>query len=209
MAVNKNWEDDFDESKFDCHKEAHNEWNRLRQENSTTGWIYIGVDIKRSSEVKVGETSGALGTRASSSHNPYYAPYHAFKVKEGVTHAEIKKIEHDVHEVLSRYYERINHFGSGEPTEWFKRRPSDPDNSVLTPLEIKEVVENRLLEKYTSSMDCYYDSERDMGVIKGWQNERLINNGTRAPYHPSDLSNPPVSLECLTPPGCGLDCDCW
>lgn len=209
MAIDKNWQDNFNPYDFDCHKEASNEWEHRRQENSTVGWIYLGVDVERAGEVKVGKTSGKLITRASSTENTRYTLYHAFKVRDGVSQAQIDKIEKDVHQTLSQHYERLNHYGSGDKSEWFKRKPDDPDPSVLTPHEVKEVVENRLLDKHWSSMYCYQDHDRDIGVIKGWQNDRLINNGTRAPYYASDLSSPPVSPECMTPPGCGLDCDCW
>lgn len=72
------------------------ERERLRQENSIRGWIYIGVDIRFNNMAKIGLTEGRLGTRASGSQNPFYALLCAFKIKEGVSRQKISEIESSV-----------------------------------------------------------------------------------------------------------------
>lgn len=199
MAINRNWEDDFNEDDFDDYKSAEVERERLRQENSTEWWIYIGVDTERDHEAKIGLTSGKLGTRASSAQNPRYTLIFAFKVKHGIGEPKLKEIEGAVIAMLETYYQRLRHRTTGRKTEWF----------VVNAHEMREVVHNFLYEHYSYYMNCYYCHEREIGVILSWQNDDLIHRRAISPYHARDLSNPPVSFECLTPPGCGANCDCW
>ncbi|MEK6385778.1 MAG: GIY-YIG nuclease family protein [Paraburkholderia tropica] len=199
MTINKNWEDYFDYNDYDDYKAAEVERERLRQENSTDCWIYIGLDIRHNDQAKIGLTSGSLGTRASSSQNPYYTLLCAFKVKEGTNLIKLIEIESAVKEMLGSRYEIVRHYGSGMNSEWF----------CVNPYEMREVVHLFLYEQYGWYMNAYYCSDRDMGVINGWENTRLITGGKNSRYNARDLSDPPVSFECLTPPGCGADCDCW
>jgi len=199
MVINKNWEDDFYEGDYDDYKSAHVERERLRQENSTVGWIYIGLDTRNRREAKVGLTSGALGTRASSTQNPHYALLCAFKVKDGVDSSIIKEIESAVHGMLEQRYARLKRVGTGRKTEWF----------VVNPFNVRQLVHDFLYENYNKFMHCYHCHERDMGIIYSWKNDQLINGGSRIPYQAADLSNPPIAFECSMPPGCGADCDCW
>lgn len=199
MARNRKWEEEFDPDEYDDYKSAEVERERLRQENSTDCWIYIGLDIRHNDEAKIGLTSGKLGTRASSSQNPYYTLLCAFKVREGTSPAKLAEIENSVKKMLARNYDRIEHYGSQMKSEWFS----------VSPQEMREEVDFFLFENYGTYMDCYYCHDRGRGIINGWENTRLINGRRNLRYGPRDLSNPPVSFECLTPPGCGDDCDCW
>lgn len=199
MAINKNWEDDFDPDNYDDYKSAEVERERLRQENSTDCWIYIGLDIRHNDEAKIGLTNGSLGTRASSSQNPYYTLLCAFKVKEGTDPTKLAEIESAVKAMLGSRYGVIRHYGSGLSSEWFR----------VSAQEMREVVHSFLYERYSWYMNSYYCSDRDMGIINGWENTRFINGRNNFRYSSRDLSNPPVSFDCLTPPGCGADCDCW
>ncbi|MDN7999452.1 GIY-YIG nuclease family protein [Burkholderia multivorans] len=199
MPINKNWRNEFNEYDYDDFKSSEVERERLRQENSVIGWIYIGVDTDRPGKSKIGLTSGELGTRASSAQNPDYTLFCAFKIKEGVGIARIKAIEDAIKKMLSQRYRRQSHVESEELSEWF----------YVDPYELRELVHGFLYKKYSSDMHCYHCDERDIGVIHSWENNRLINGGQRIPYQPMDLSNPPVSSDCLTPPGCGADRECW
>lgn len=175
------------------------EQERLRQENSTAGWIYIGIDVRHNNIAKIGLTTKLLGTRASCSQNPFYTLLCAFKIKDGVNSDKIHQIEGEVIDLLSRYYQRINHYSSERPSEWFY---GDPSN-------VRNLVHDFLYDNFNWHMHCYHCNERDLGVIYSWENKQYIENGQRTPYRAIDLSTPPVALECSFPPGCGADCDCW
>ncbi|WP_152594601.1 hypothetical protein [Massilia sp. BSC265] len=204
MKIDRNWQAKFDWNAYDDYKEAWVEHDRLRQSNSLIGWIYIGIDTRRPGEVKVGKTTGELGTRASSTQNPYYTLFHAFKVKEGLAPHIIGSIEESTFAMLDGQYDRVTHWGSNKKSEWFKARPG---RLLLSPEEMAEVVSEFLYQHYSSSMYCYYCPDRDIGVIHGWHNPLV--RGNLPPYQALDHSNPPVAFECYLPGGCGLDCNCW
>ncbi|WP_175888358.1 GIY-YIG nuclease family protein [Burkholderia contaminans] len=199
MAINKNWRDEFNEDDYDDFKSSQVGWERLRQENSDIGWIYIARNIRNPHEAKVGKTTIKLGTRASSTGNPYYALLCAFKIKEGVSPDTIEAIEKSTHRMLDENFERIYHVSSGEKSEWF----------IADPFEVKEMVHDFLYNNHGMHMHCYHCSGRDIGVIYSWENNSSINEGRKPPYQATDCSNPPVSFECFAPPGCGSGCDCW
>lgn len=66
-----------------------------------------------------------------------------------------------------------------------------------------------LSAKHGQHMNGYFCSDRDIDVINGWQNDKVLNNDFRKPFSVTDVSNAPVSPECYMPGGCGEDCDCW
>lgn len=183
----------------DDYKEAWVEQERSKQNDSTAGWIYIGIDTRHDDIVKIGLTAGLLGTRASGSQNPFYALLCAFKVKDGVDSNIIHSIEDAALNLMNRFYQRIHHVNSGRPSEWF----------YAPPLEVRDLVHDFVYERFNAYMHCYYCQERGMGVIYSWENTRLLDKGAASPYQAADLSNPPPQFECLMPPGCGAECDCW
>ena len=197
--MNRNFEDDFDYSDHDDYKMAWCEQERLRQQNSINGWIYVGLDTRHNNMAKIGLTTGQLGTRASGSQNPFYALLCAFKIKEGVTAVKVSEIEVNIINHLSRYYARINHVTSGRFSEWF----------YANPLEMRQVVHDFLYEKYNWEMYCYHCHERDIGVIYSWENKQFLSGAPRNRYQANDLSSPPVDSACYMPGGCGADCNCW
>jgi len=91
----------------DDYKQAQVEQEQLRQERSTSGWIYIGVDVRQHSIAKIGYTGGSLGTRASGTQNPFYDLRYAFKIKEGVSDKTVRQIDSAVKRFLDRHYRRI------------------------------------------------------------------------------------------------------
>lgn len=203
--IDRDWEAKFDSDKFDDYKEEWLERERLRQQNSTIGWIYIGIDTQRSGEIKVGKTSGELGTRASSTQNPHYTVFYAFKILHGRDVATIANIEASVFNMLEKEYERVKHWGSNKLSEWFKAKPGAIE--PFTPETLKELIEDFLYKHHNSDMYCYFCLEREQGVINGWRNPLI--QGNIPSYQATDLSNPPVCIECLMPGGCGDEnCDC-
>ena len=175
------------------------EQERLRQENSTENWIYIGTDIHRPKIAKIGLTTSLLGTRASGSQNPFYTLFCAFKIKDEVDAKKVSLIEGSVKDFLSGLYDCIPHETSGRLSEWF----------YVTPMEMRERVYDFLYEKFSLEMHCYHCNIRDVGVIYSWENSKLIGGSSRTPYQAKDLSSPPVDPNCYMPGGCGEDCDCW
>lgn len=197
--MNRNLEDNFDFNDHDDYKMAWCEQERLRQENSINGWIYVGLDTRYDNMAKIGLTTGQLGTRASGSQNPFYALLCAFKIREGVAAVKVSEIEVNIINHLSQYYVRISHVTSGRLSEWF----------YANPLEMRQVVHDFLYEKYSWEMYSYHCSERDVGVIYSWENKQFLSGVPRNPYQANDLSSPPVDSACYMPGGCGADCDCW
>lgn len=197
--MSRNWEDNFDANSYDDYKMASCEYERLRQENSIDGWIYIGLDTRYNNMAKIGLTAGKLGTRASGSQNPFYALLCAFKIKEGIAAVKIKEIEDGIIKFLSQYYKRINHITTGRPSEWF----------YVEPFEMRQIVHDFLYNNYSWEIYGYHCHERDMGVIYSWENDQFLSGRTRNPYQANDLSSPPVDAACYMPGGCGAVCDCW
>lgn len=197
--MNRNWEDDFDFDDYDDYKTASCERERLWQENSINGWIYVGLDTRYNNMAKIGLTTGQLGTRASGSQNPFYSLLCAFKIREGVSPEKVSGIESGVIAFLCQYYERIRHQTSGRFSEWFYAKP----------FEMRELVHDFLYEKYSWEMYSYHCSERNIGVIYSWENKKLLSGAPRNPYRANDLSSPPVDFACYMPGGCGADCNCW
>ncbi len=181
------------------HKSEWVESERLRQDNSTENWIYIGVDTQRNDMAKIGLTTGSLGTRASGSQNPFYTLLCAFKIKEGVDPKKVADIENSVKDFLSQSYQCIPHETSGRRSEWF----------YVIPSEMRESVHDFLYEKFSWEMSCYHCNIRDIGVIYSWENSKLLQGTSRPRYQANDLSSPPTDPNCFMPGGCGEDCDCW
>lgn len=178
------------------------EWSdeeSFRQDNSKKNWIYIGVDTDRDGIAKIGLTTGGLGTRSSSSQNPYYAISCAFKIKKGITPDRVKEVEESAIEFLSKYYKRIPHKISGRPSEWFQ----------VTHLEMQAVVDAFLYENFSREMHCYHCDIKDIGIIFSWANPDFLQGTSRPQYQANDLSSPAVDPDCYTQGGCGRDCDCW
>ena len=197
--MNRDLEDDFNWDDYDDYKHAWVERERLRQESSLTGWIYIGVDTRHDNIAKIGLTTGSPATRASSSQNPFFVLLCAFKVKDGVAPKIVHNIENAIIEILSKNYRRICHVSSGRQSEWFH----------IIPSEMRWFVHDFLYERFNNYMNCYYCSERNVGVVKSWENSRLLGQGVSSPYRATDLSDPPINFDCFMPPGCGDNCDCW
>lgn len=197
--MSRNWGDDFDFNDHDDYKMTSCEWERLRQENSTNGWIYVGLDTRYDNMAKIGLTTGQLGTRASGSQNPFYALLCAFKIKEGVAPEKVSEIEGAVIAFLSQHYERIRHQTSGRFSEWF----------YVHPFEMRGVAYDFLTENYSWEMYGYHCFSRGIGVIYSWENKQLLSRAPRNPYQSNDLSSPPVDFACYMPGGCGADCNCW
>lgn len=64
-----------------------------RDFESVTGWLYLGADIVDKTFAKVGYTLGDLTARSSSSSNPNYYIFCAFKCVHDITKARIREIE--------------------------------------------------------------------------------------------------------------------
>lgn len=199
MPINKYWQDDFNEHDYDDFKASEVERERLRQENSVDGWIYIGLNTQNLKEAKIGKTTGQLVTRSSSTGNRHYTLLCGFKVREGVSSETIDEIERATHDMLETQYERFNFPVSGRKSEWFG----------VNPFDARELVHDFLYKNFSYYMYGYHCAERDRGVIYSWQSDYVLNGGKNVAYQPRDLSNPPVAFECRMPPGCGEDCDCW
>ena len=195
-----NWEEEFSLYDYADYKMGYVEQERLRQQHSDHGWIYIGVDVRFNDMAKIGLTTGKPGTRASSSQNPFYTLLCAFKVKEGVSGKVFEQMEDDIKLMLSDQYRGIPHQTTGRRSEWF----------YVAPPQMRELVHDFLYDNYSSQMYCYHCSQRDVGVIYSWENEKLLAGAPRNPYRADDLSSPPVYEGCFMPGGCGAeDCECW
>lgn len=198
--VNKKWREEHNEDDHDDFKSSQNELERQRQINSVTSWIYVGLDTRDPNEAKIGLTNGQLGTRASSPQNPYYSLYRAFKVKDGTPRQKLQEIETAIKVMLTKNYAPVPHYTSETLSEVFK----------VSPQEMTEVINDFLLANFSFNILWHQCDQRDAGVIAGWESDKYIRGTANLSYGPRDLSNSPVSPECLAPPGCGdPSCKCW
>jgi hypothetical protein len=171
-----------------------------KQANSTDWWIYIGCNPEYPNRSKIGLTSKGLRTRASSTRDPGYGLFYAFKVKHDIGEATLEQIENSIICMLERRYVRVIRRVTRRPSEIFE----------VTAEEMRDVVYEFLCENFTAYLNAYYDQDRDIWVIYSWQNPYYLVGKDLPPYYAQDNSNPPVAFECLMPPGCGdPDCTCW
>ena len=98
------WEGDYK------HEYIHRE--NLKQQMSTVGWIYIGIDIRQDNIAKIGLTTKSLATRAGCSQNPFYTLLCGFKIKHGVEPQKVHQIEAAVIEFLDGINQRISHYNT-------------------------------------------------------------------------------------------------
>lgn len=103
--------------------------------NHDDNWIYIGADVSKPSVSKIGKTTNKLRTRSTSSHNPNYLIYAAFQIKKGV---DLGPIELSIINYLWTDYSRIQHFSTGEYSEWFH----------TTPAVMLDAVVNKIIDDY-------------------------------------------------------------
>lgn len=185
------WEGDYK------HEYIHRE--NLKQQMSTVGWIYIGIDIRQDNIAKIGLTTKSLATRAGCSQNPFYTLLCGFKIKHGVEPQKVHQIEAAVIEFLDGINQRISHYNTNRPSEWF----------FAEPLTVRNLVHDFLYDRFNQYMYSYYCSERNIGVIFSWENKQLLEGVSRTPYKAEDLSSPPIDSNCYIQGGCGEDCDCW
>lgn len=192
-------DDDFGNFPSRDYKTALLEEQQLREERSTTNWFYVGIDLEKSGRAKVGMTTNGLDTRERSSRNTDYELLRGFKVKHDTDEDTLRAIEKGAKEALDQQFERRVHSSTGKKSEWYNGDPN----------EIVKVAADYLSAKHGQHMNEYFCSDRDMDVINGWQNDKVLNNQSRKQFSVTDVSNPPVSAECYMPGGCGEDCDCW
>lgn len=185
------WEGDYK------HEYIHRE--NLKQQMSTVEWIYIGMDIRQDNIAKIGLTTKSLATSASCSQNPYYTLLCGFKIKEGVEPKKVREIEAAVINFIDSNNQRIYHYHTNRPSEWFQ----------ISPFTIRDTIHDFLYDNFSQYMYCYHCNERNVGVIQSWENKYLLEGIPRTPYKAEDLSSPPVSSDCYMQGGCGEDCDCW
>ncbi|MGC9661198.1 hypothetical protein BFR77_00160 [Acinetobacter pittii] len=169
------------------------ERKRREEFNSTENWIYIGIDTDRPTMFKVGLTTHKLSSRHSSSQNPFYTLLVAFKVKIGISGTKVKEIETAVLREISKFYQPINHYNSGNRSEWF----------YGDPLQARDFVNDFLYENYSYEMNCYYCHIRQRGIVYGWENERYLYLKKKTPYKVSDITTQPEDPDCYNYGGCG------
>lgn len=146
------------------YKLAHIEQEMQRDFESVDRWLYLGADYLDSTFAKVGMTMGDLRSRSYSSSRPSYYLFCAFKCKDKISLADVKKIENDVlsridglHRNLDGSSKRMNHFESGALSECFW-----PVN---------------FLQFYKDVHDSIYEHHRNNFVISGWINDYGVDDG--------------------------------
>lgn len=89
-------------------------------------WLYLGADIRDRGFAKVGLTMGDLTTRSSSSANPNYYLFCAFKCQSDISRAKLESIEKGALKYLDDIYtkhdgssKRAVHAESGRLSECF------------------------------------------------------------------------------------------
>lgn len=129
-----------------------------RDLESVEKWLYLGADCLDNSFAKVGMTMGDLTSRSYSSSRPSYFLFCAFKCRDKISFADIKRIEWGVLSIIDGKHrnsdgssKRMRHFESGALSECFS--PIDFDSFF------KDV------------HDAIYDNFRNDFVVSGLVNE--------------------------------------
>ncbi|MCL6692408.1 hypothetical protein M8R19_27345 [Pseudomonas sp. R3.Fl] len=93
---------------------------------STEKWLYLGANARDSEFAKVGITMGDLTTRSSSSENPGYYLFCAFKCRNNIARSQLEDIEKSALNHLERVFvypdgstKRALHHESGHISECF------------------------------------------------------------------------------------------
>lgn len=102
-------EDDFGNFASRDYKTGLLEEQKLREERSTTNWIYIGVDLEKSGRAKIGMTTNGLTTRERSSRNTDYELLRGFKVKHDTDEDTLRAIEKGLKDAFDQQFERRVH----------------------------------------------------------------------------------------------------
>ncbi|WP_421184321.1 hypothetical protein [Aeromonas hydrophila] len=101
--------------------------NRSKENfESINGWLYLGADIENSNFAKVGLTMDDLTSRSSSSANPNYYIFCAFKCRSNISKGELANIEKGALQYLDKVFinhagltKRASHAESGKMSECF------------------------------------------------------------------------------------------
>lgn len=120
----KNYELELDP--FACYKMEYIHEKAKANYESTNKWLYLGADARDQTFAKVGITMGDLTSRSSSSANPRYHLFCAFKCDNDITTPKLKCIEKDVLSHLDGIFIKPNgstmrevHCESGRISECF------------------------------------------------------------------------------------------
>lgn len=111
---------------FACYKMEFLHDQAKENFESTKKWIYLGASATDIGFAKVGMTMGNLTTRSSSSENPRYFLFCAFKCIDNITKTQLKAIETDALSYLESNFiredglsKRATHHESARLSECF------------------------------------------------------------------------------------------
>lgn len=89
---------------FACYK-MESVYNESKENfESTKKWLYLGASARDSEFVKVGITMGDLTTRSSSSENPGYYLFCAFKCRSNISRSQLEEIEKSALSYLEKVF---------------------------------------------------------------------------------------------------------
>lgn len=125
---------------------------RFVKVDSGLNWIYIGADVNNKNWSKVGKTTKKLSTRSTGTQNPGYVLFCGFQIKRDFS---VHDIEEYLKEELAKYYETVDHYSTGELSEFF----------VCNPLEMRDAVMGMILNRFPSSVE--YDDEINIHMPNG------------------------------------------
>lgn len=187
-------DDDDDLCEGRDYKMAWQRRNLRYQALSVENWIYVGVDVERPWEAKVGKTTGNMNTRSYGSQNPRYAIKYAFKLRspfplpDGASdevlreqkernRVRVSDIEDTVKEFLALHYRQIRHHSSGMLSEWF----------VADPNCLASMVAHCLNEHFPHEVIRVSDEYGETTMLECWENPALLKKSALPGYQERGL----------------------
>lgn len=149
---------------FACYKMEyiHNQ-SKLNFE-STTKWLYLGANTRDSQFAKVGITMGDLTGRSSSSENPGYYLFCAFKCRDNISRFELEHIEKSA----LNYLEELFTYSDGS-TKRASHRESE---------RISECFYDVVFLDFFGELHYYlYENHSSYFIRSGFENDAGVDEG--------------------------------
>lgn len=147
-----------------CYKTEHIHNKSKENFESTEKWLYLGADLKNNSFAKIGLTMADLTTRSSSSGNPNYYIFCAFKCENNITKLQLENIERSALKYLDSVF-------------------TNPDGSTKRALHaesgrISECFYDINFIRFFNIFHCYlYENHRTNFILVGFENDAGIIEG--------------------------------
>lgn len=131
---------------------------------SVEKWLYLGADAQDKGFAKVGITMGDLGSRSSSSENPRYHLFCAFKCVQSIEKSQLEAIEKGALSFLEKEFIH---------SDGLTKRASHHESEIISEC----FYEVDFLDFFVALHTYLYENYRDCFLISGFENEIEIIEG--------------------------------